>query len=63
MLDLSYPIVENPTLPPHRCAVCMTDAGKFVDTRARFPGHPADNYNVYICVGCVKQMYEHTVEK
>lgn len=60
-LDLAYPVTETAFLPPHRCAVCSSGDGPYVDTRARFPGHIADNYNVYLCVGCARQIAEHTL--
>lgn len=43
-------------LSPSKCAICQATEGEFVDTGARFPGHPADNFNVYLCAGCARSV-------
>lgn len=61
-LDLSYRIVKRLDLPPSKCAICQGTEGEFVDTAKRFPGHPADNFNVYLCLGCLNQINRHTLD-
>lgn len=60
-LDLSYPIVTRLDLAPSKCAICQGTEGEFIDTQKRFPGFPSDNYNVYLCMGCLNQIARHTL--